>query len=265
MLQYVPALKRVDTPIWRLNFPLLSLKSFKGHLLNLFASENWSKINSSHLKLEVKDNSSLRSLLRRSQLLRCFGPPPLSEQNGASRLGCSAEGGWRGCEGMAGRERKGHLRGYMAGSINDILYSFTSPCLKKAKKPGMKFMLTIKLVRISQPRQPQPPGPRISGQDSASAVRLVIKRWSMGWWLNAKLLWFRVKARASWNPQMTQKTRYRDLLCSRLHECCRHVEAEVITNSRNRLHQTWSTDFSQSLHIPIKPWILLRISMRRKN
>ena len=121
MVQYVPALKRVDTPIWRLNFPLLSLKLLQGQLLNLNASNKSTKISSYHLKLEVKDNSSLRSLLRRSQLLRCFGPPPLSEQNGASRLGWSAEGGWRGCEGMAGRERKGHLRGYMAGSIKDIL------------------------------------------------------------------------------------------------------------------------------------------------
>ena len=120
---------------------------------------------------------------------------------------------------MAGRERKGHLRGYMAGSIKDILYSFTSPCLKKAKKPGMKFMLTIKLVRISQPRQPQPPGPRISGQDSASAVRLVIKRMVDGNVMMAQCKTVVVssqiknklsdcslgQARASCYPQMTRR------------------------------------------------------------
>ena len=30
----------------------------------------------------------------------------------------------------------------------------------------------------------------------------------------------------------------------RLRECCRQVEAEVVSNSRNRIHQTWGLPFS---------------------
>ena len=33
-----------------------------------------------------------------------------------------------------------------------------------------------------------------------------------------------------------------------MHECCRQVEAEVGTNSRNIIYQTWSIDFSLSLY-----------------
>ena len=36
-------------------------------------------------------------------------------------------------------------------------------------------------------------------------------------------------------------------ICSRLRELCRPVEAEVVSNSRSRIHQTWSIDFSRSL------------------
>ena len=32
--------------------------------------------------------------------------------------------------------------------------------------------------------------------------------------------------------------------CSRLRESFRQVEAEVVSNSRDKIHQTWSTDFT---------------------
>ena len=34
--------------------------------------------------------------------------------------------------------------------------------------------------------------------------------------------------------------------CSRLSECCRQVERQVVGKSRNKIQQTWSIDFSQS-------------------
>ena len=34
----------------------------------------------------------------------------------------------------------------------------------------------------------------------------------------------------------------------RLRECCRHVEAEATSNSRNKIHQTWRPQFSPSLY-----------------
>ena len=36
--------------------------------------------------------------------------------------------------------------------------------------------------------------------------------------------------------------------CSRLRECCRRAKAEVISNSSNKIHQTWCTNFSQFLY-----------------
>ena len=36
--------------------------------------------------------------------------------------------------------------------------------------------------------------------------------------------------------------------CSRLRKCCRQVEAEVISNSWNKIHQTWCTNFSKDLY-----------------
>ena len=34
----------------------------------------------------------------------------------------------------------------------------------------------------------------------------------------------------------------------RLHEYCRHVEAEVVSNSKNKIHQTWGPPFSRALY-----------------
>ena len=36
--------------------------------------------------------------------------------------------------------------------------------------------------------------------------------------------------------------------CSRLKECCRKVDVEVVANSRNKINRTWSIDFSRSLY-----------------
>ena len=36
-----------------------------------------------------------------------------------------------------------------------------------------------------------------------------------------------------------------------MHECCRQVEAEVVSNSRNKIHQTWGPPFSQALYVQI--------------
>ena len=36
--------------------------------------------------------------------------------------------------------------------------------------------------------------------------------------------------------------------CSRLRECCKQAGAEVISNSSNEIHQTWSTYFGRSLY-----------------
>ena len=35
----------------------------------------------------------------------------------------------------------------------------------------------------------------------------------------------------------------------RLQECCRQVEAEVVSNGRNKVHQTWERPCSQALYI----------------
>ena len=34
---------------------------------------------------------------------------------------------------------------------------------------------------------------------------------------------------------------------ARLSECCRQIEAEVVSNSSNKIHQTWLEPFSQTL------------------
>ena len=39
-----------------------------------------------------------------------------------------------------------------------------------------------------------------------------------------------------------------NITCKWLRECCRHVEAEVISNSSSKLHQTMYQDFSPSLY-----------------
>ena len=36
----------------------------------------------------------------------------------------------------------------------------------------------------------------------------------------------------------------------RLRECCRQVEAEVVSNSSNKIHQTWEGPYSRALYIP---------------
>ena len=43
----------------------------------------------------------------------------------------------------------------------------------------------------------------------------------------------------------TGETRYRDGLkgCPRLRECCRQDQAEVVSKSRNKIHQTWGPAF----------------------
>ena len=35
----------------------------------------------------------------------------------------------------------------------------------------------------------------------------------------------------------------------RLQECCRQVEAEEVSNSRNKIHQTWELPFSRDLYL----------------
>ena len=45
-------------------------------------------------------------------------------------------------------------------------------------------------------------------------------------------------------------TELRKFPCTRLRECCRQVEAEVITNSRNKLHQTTYKHFFSALYYP---------------
>ena len=39
--------------------------------------------------------------------------------------------------------------------------------------------------------------------------------------------------------------------CSRLSECCRQAGAEVISKFNSKIHQIWSTNFSQSLYVPL--------------
>ena len=36
--------------------------------------------------------------------------------------------------------------------------------------------------------------------------------------------------------------------CSRFLECCRQVEAEVVSNNSSKLYQTWNIDFGQTLY-----------------
>ena len=38
----------------------------------------------------------------------------------------------------------------------------------------------------------------------------------------------------------------------RLQECCRHFEAKVVSNNRNKIHQTWERPYTPALHIPKK-------------
>ena len=40
--------------------------------------------------------------------------------------------------------------------------------------------------------------------------------------------------------------------CSRLRECCRQVKAGVVSNSRNKHHQTWSINLSRSLYVKFR-------------
>ena len=35
----------------------------------------------------------------------------------------------------------------------------------------------------------------------------------------------------------------------RLRECCRQGQAEVVSDSRNKIHQTWGPPFSRALYI----------------
>ena len=35
----------------------------------------------------------------------------------------------------------------------------------------------------------------------------------------------------------------------RLRECCMQVEAEVVSNSRNKIHQTWEWPYSPALYV----------------
>ena len=37
-----------------------------------------------------------------------------------------------------------------------------------------------------------------------------------------------------------------------MRECFRHVEADLVSNSCNKIKKTWSIDLSQSLHIVIE-------------
>ena len=46
----------------------------------------------------------------------------------------------------------------------------------------------------------------------------------------------------------TQCTGYLYKAIRRLRECCRQVEAEVVSNSRNKIHQTWERPFRDSLY-----------------
>ena len=47
-------------------------------------------------------------------------------------------------------------------------------------------------------------------------------------------------------PQSLVKSQVQDT-AKRLRECCRHSQAEVISKSRNKIHQTWSPTFCQGL------------------
>ena len=37
----------------------------------------------------------------------------------------------------------------------------------------------------------------------------------------------------------------------RLRECCRQVEEEAVSNSRNKIHQTWEQPYGDSLYSPL--------------
>ena len=36
-----------------------------------------------------------------------------------------------------------------------------------------------------------------------------------------------------------------------MRECCRQSQAEVVSNSSNRIHQTWGPPFSRALHLSL--------------
>ena len=68
------------------------------------------------------------------------------------------------------------------------------------------------------------------------------RRLTFKFWRSSELPWrWRRKSRDC-------STEIGYIRCSRLRECCRQVEAEVVSNNRNKIHQTWSIDFSQSLY-----------------
>ena len=48
-------------------------------------------------------------------------------------------------------------------------------------------------------------------------------------------------------------TELRKFLCTSLRECCRQVEAEVISNSWNKLHQTWYKEISSPQYTQYQP------------
>ena len=54
-------------------------------------------------------------------------------------------------------------------------------------------------------------------------------------------------------------TALRKSLCTWLRECCRQVEAELISNSRNKLHQTTYKDFFSALYRGLikRIWLIL--------
>ena len=37
-----------------------------------------------------------------------------------------------------------------------------------------------------------------------------------------------------------------------MRECCRQSQAEVVSNSRNKIHQTWGPPFSRALYFPAR-------------
>ena len=50
-------------------------------------------------------------------------------------------------------------------------------------------------------------------------------------------------------PRSANYTEFGKNWCSRLRECCRQGGAEAISKCSSKIRQTWSTDFSQSLHM----------------
>ena len=48
-----------------------------------------------------------------------------------------------------------------------------------------------------------------------------------------------------------QITVLHDMAIPRLQECCRQVEAEVVSEIRNEIHQSWEQPFSEALYKPI--------------